>query len=185
MLPKTVNGGDKMKRIVPKPVMESNFREQIDNMLENGATYTQISNWLSNHGETISRQVISKYHKFGFNINAKAAEMYAEETRKSDERLTAAAKNQSATLQLYDKIIAAANDVDTSVIDDKTKIDMAIKAAKQREDFMREHGDSAIEEMAATIDELRAEIRDMNLLDLVRGISDDRTSKRIKKEDNS
>ncbi len=45
---------------------------------------------------------------------------------------------------------------------------------------MREHGDSAVEEMAATIEELRAEIREMNLLDLVRGISDERTQKRIK-----
>ena len=177
-----------MEKIVPKPIMKSNFREEIDNMLENGATYTQISNWLSNHGETISRQVISKYHKFGYNINAKAAEIYAEELSNdedSSERLAKAAKKQSDTLRLYDKFIAFGNDVDPNALDDRTKADMAIKAAKQREDFMREHGDSAMEEMAATIEELRAEIREMNLLEVIRGMSDDRTRKRIKASDNS
>lgn len=178
-----------MERIVPKPIMESKHREQIDNMLENGCTYTEISNWLSNNGETISRQVISKYHKFGFNINMATAEIYASkaalaEDERSKDRLVKAANEQSATLQLYDKFIAMGNDINIAALDDRVKADMAIKAAKQREDFMREHGDSAMEEMAATIDELRAEIRDMNLLDLVRGISDDRTSKRIKEKDN-
>jgi uncharacterized protein YaaN involved in tellurite resistance len=170
--------------------MESKYREKIDNMLENGDTYSSISNWLSNNGETISRQVISKYHKFGYNINMATAEVYAsqaalEEDERSKERLTKAAVEQSATLQLYDKLIASAIDVNTDLLDERTKVDMAIKAAKQREDFMREHGDSAMEEMAATIEELRAEIRDMNLLDVIRGISDDRTSKRIKASDHT
>ena len=185
MLRKTVKEVTHMERIVPKPVMESKFREQIDNMLENGNTYTQISNWLSNNGETISRQIISRYHKFGYNINVKAAAKYAESQDASDKRLEVAAMKQSDTLRLYDKIIAAAIDVNPDLLDDRSKMDMAIKAAKQREDFMREHGDSALEEMAATIEELRAEIRDMNLLDLVRGISDDRVKKRIKEEDST
>jgi hypothetical protein len=175
-----------MERIVPVPIKKSNFREDIDNMLENGATYTQISNWLENHGETISRQVISKYHKFGYNINAKAAEIYAEEIAKDEDsvkRLTKAAAKQSDTLKLYDKFIAFGNDVDPSALDDRTKADMAIKAAKQREDFMREHGDNAMEEMAATIEELRAEIREMNLIDVIRGLSDERTKKRLEKTD--
>ncbi len=169
-----------MERIVPKPVQESKYREQIDNMLENGNTYTQISNWLSNNGETISRQVISKYHKFGYNINAKAAEKYLDEDKKSEHRLEVAAIKQSDTLKLYDKLIVSAIEVNPELLDERTRVDLAIKAAKQREDFMREHGDSAVEEMAATIEELRAEIKDMNLLELVRGISDDRTKKRIK-----
>ena len=174
-----------MDRIVPKPIMESEFREDIDNMLENGCTYTEISNWLNNHGETISRQVISKYHKFGYNINVKAVEKYVEEDMKSVERLDKAANKQSDTLRLYDKIIASAIDVNTDMLDDKTKIDMAIKAAKQREDFMREHGDSAIEEMTKEIEDLRAQIRDMNLLEVIRGMSDDRTAKRLKASNNS
>lgn len=179
-----------MERIVPKPIMESSFREDIDNMLENGCTYTEISNWLSNHGETISRQVISKYHKFGYNINQATVEVYASkaalaEDERSKERLSKAANQQSATLQLYDKLIAAAIDVNPDLLDDRTKIDMAIKAAKQREDFMREHGDSALEEMTKEIEDLRAQIKDMNLLEVIRGMSDDRTSKRIKASDNS
>jgi hypothetical protein len=179
-----------MERIVPKPIMESKYREEIDHMLENGDTYSAISNWLSNHGETISRQVISKYHKFGYNINMATAEVYAsksalEEDERSKERLNKAANEQSATLQLYDKFISIGNDVVASNLDDRTKADIAIKAAKQREDFMREHGDSAMEEMAATIEELRAEIKEMNLLEVIRGMSDDRTRKRIKETDNS
>ena len=179
-----------MERIVPKPIMESNFREDIDNMLENGCTYTEISNWLSNHGETISRQVISKYHKFGYNINQAAAEVYASkaalaEDKRSKDRLAKAADEQSNTLRLYDKLIAAAIDVDPSLLDERTRVDMAIKAAKQREDFMREHGDSAVEEMTKEIEDLRAQIKDMNLLEVIRGMSDDRTRKRIKASDNS
>lgn len=174
-----------MDRIVPKPILESKYREEIDNMLENGCTYTEINTWLSNHGEKVSRQTISNYHKFGFNINVKAVEKYVEEDMKSVERLDKAAAKQSDTLRLYDKIIASAIDVNTDMLDDKTKIDMAIKAAKQREDFMREHGDSAIEEMTKEIEDLRAQIRDMNLLEVIRGMSDDRTAKRLKASDNS
>ena len=174
-----------MDRIVPKPILESKYREEIDNMLENGCTYTEINTWLSNHGEKVSRQTISNYHKFGFNINVKAVEKYVEEDMKSVERLDKAANKQSDTLRLYDKIIASAIDVNTDMLDDKTKIDMAIKAAKQREDFMREHGDSAIEEMTKEIEDLRAQIRDMNLLEVIRGMSDDRTNKRLKASNNS
>ena len=71
------------------------------------------------------------------------------------------------------------------MLDDKTKIDMAIKVDKQREEFMREHGDSAIEEMTKEIEDLRAQIRDMDLLNVIRGMSDDRTNKRLKASDNS
>lgn len=179
-----------MERIVPKPIMESSFREDIDNMLENGCTYTEISNWLGNHGETISRQVISKYHKFGYNINMATAEVYASKTalaedERSKERLNKAANQQSATLQLYDKFIAAAIDVNPDLLDDKTKVELAVKMAKQREDFMREHGDSAIDEMAAEIKDLKAEIKELNLLDVIRGMSDDRTNKRLKASDST
>lgn len=175
-----VKGGDKMDRIVPKPILESDFREDIDNMLENGCTYTEIHTWLSNHGEKISRQTISNYHKFGFNINVKAVEKYVQEDLKSAERLEKAATKQSDTLRFYDKFIGAALEVDPNRLDERTRVEVAVKLAKQREDFMREHGDSAIEEMAAEIEDLRAQIREMNLLEVIRGMSDDRTNKRLK-----
>jgi dTDP-4-amino-4,6-dideoxygalactose transaminase len=174
-----------MDRIVPKPILKSEFREDIDNMLENGNTYTEISNWLSNHGENISRQVISKYHKFGFNVNVKAVEKYIEEDKKSLERLDKAATKQSDTLRLYDKFIAAALEVNPDLLDERTRVEVAVKMAKQREDFMREHGDSAIEEMTREIEDLRAQIRDMDLLNVIRGMSDDRTAKRLKASNNS
>ena len=170
---------------VPLPILNSKYRKEIDDMLTQGDTYTAISRWLENNGERISRQTISQYHKFCFNINKVAAEVYKESQDASDERLLKAATEQSMTLKMYDKFIAFGNDVDPNALDDRTKADMAIKAAKQREDFMREHGDSAMEEMAATIEELRAEIRDMNLLEVIRGMSDDRTRKRIKASNNS
>ena len=165
------------------PIAKSEFRKEIDDMLANGDTYVAISNWLKNNGETISRATISKYAQFCFNINAAVVQKYTQED--SDARLEELAEEGALTLRLYDKFIAFGNDVDPNALDDRTKADMAIKAAKQREDFMREHGDSAMEEMAATIEELRAEIREMNLLEVIRGMSDDRTRKRIKASDNS
>lgn len=169
---------------VPLPILNSKYRKEIDDMLTQGDTYTAISRWLENNGERISRQTISQYHKFCFNINKVAAEVYKESQDASDERLHKAAVEQSMTLKMYDKFIQMGNAVDPSMLDDRTKADIAIKAAKQREDFMREHGDSAMEEMAATIEELRAEIKEMNLLEVIRGISDDRTRKRTKETDN-
>ena len=80
---------------------------------------------------------------------------------------------------------AAALEVNPELLDEKTRVEVGVKLAKQREDFMREHGDSAIEEMTKEIEDLRAQIRDMNLLEVIRGMSDDRTNKRLKASNNS
>lgn len=170
---------------VPLPILKSAFRKEIDEMLSNGDSYSAISRWLDNQGEKVTRQTISQYHKFCFNINKAAAEVYQEAQAESDERLHKAAVEQSNTLKLYDKFISAAAEIDPSRLDERTVVEIAVKMAKQREDFMREHGDSAVEEMTKEIEDLRSQIKEMNLLEVIRGMSDDRTRKRIKASNNS
>ena len=64
---------------VPRSIMASKYRKEIDQMLKDGDSYTAISNWLRNEGEPIGRNTISKYHKFCFNINDAAAEIYTQQ----------------------------------------------------------------------------------------------------------
>jgi len=118
---------------VPKPIRNSEYREDIDKMLAAGEPYTAISNWLRNNGEVVSRNVLAKYHKFCFNINEEAAKVYTQAD--SEAKLKAEAVKGASTLSLYDKFIAAAIDVNPSMLDDKTKVELAVKMAKQREDL--------------------------------------------------
>jgi hypothetical protein len=162
---------------VPRPIRQSNFREEIDNMLDAGDSYTAISNWLRNNGEVISRNVIAKYHKFCYNSAELAVEMYKEEA--SQMRLQDNAKKQVNTLHLYDKLIEAGADVSPSLVDERSRIDFALKAAKQREDFLKEHGDQEAELQTQLLKEIRDELIKGSLEQLIEGMSDERTKKRI------
>ena len=162
---------------VPKPIRQSKYREEIDNMLDGGDSYTAISKWLRNNGEVISRNVIAKYHKFCYNSADLAVEMYKEEASKM--RLEENAKKQVNTLHLYDKLIEAGAEVSPNLVDEKSRIDFALKAAKQREDFLREHGDQEAELQTQLLKEIRDELIKGSLEDLIRGMSDERTKKRI------
>lgn len=162
---------------VPKPIRQSQYREEIDNMLDDGDSYTAISNWLRNNGEVISRNVIAKYHKFCYNSADLAVEIYKEEV--SQQRLQDNAKKQVNTLHLYDKLIEAGAEVSPNLVDEKSRIDFALKAAKQREDFLREHGDQEAELQSQLLKEIRDELIKGSLEDLIRGMSDERTKKRI------
>jgi hypothetical protein len=162
---------------VPGPIARSEFRKEIDDMLAEGETYVAISNWLRNNGEVISRELLSKYHRFCFNPNVKAVELYTQ--KDSEARLTEAAKKQVNTLQLYDKLIEAGSDVRPSLVDERSRIDFALKAAKQREDFLREHGDTTAEEQTQILKEIRDELIKGSLSDIIEGLSNERVKKRI------
>jgi putative cell wall-binding protein len=162
---------------VPGRIARSEFRKEIDDMLSEGETYTAISNWLRNNGEVISRELISKYHRFCFNTNVRAAELYTQE--ESEARLTEAAKKQVNTLHLYDKLIEAGADVVPTLVDERSRIDFALKAAKQREDFLREHGDSSAEEQTQILKDIRDELIKGSLTDIIEGISNERVKKRV------
>jgi len=162
---------------VPKPIAHSQFRKEIDDMLSEGETYTGISNWLRNNGEVISRNVIAKYHKFCFNCEDMAVQMYTEE--QSKQRLTQAAKKQVNTLHLYDKLIESGAEVTPDLIDERSRIDFALKAAKQREDFLKEHGDTGLEEQTQILREIRDELIKGSLTDIIEGLSNERVKKRI------
>jgi hypothetical protein len=162
---------------VPGRIARSEYRKEIDEMLSNGDTYVAISNWLKNNGEVISRELISKYHRFCFNPNVKAAELYTQAD--SEAKLTEAAKKQVNTLHLYDKLIEAGADVSPNLVDERSRIDFALKAAKQREDFLREHGDQEAEQQTQLLKEIRDELIKGSLEDLIQGLSNDRVKKRI------
>jgi len=164
---------------VPGPIAKSEFRKEIDDMLLDGETYVAISNWLRNNGEVISRNLLAKYHKFCFNPNDKAVELYTQAD--SEASLTAAAKKQVNTLHLYDKLIEAGADVTPTLVDERSRIDFALKAAKQREDFLREHGDSSAEEQTQLLRDIRDELIKGSLNDIIEGISNERVKKRITK----
>lgn len=162
---------------VPKPIRNSEYREDIDKMLAAGEPYTAISNWLRNNGEVVSRNVLAKYHKFCFNINDAAAKVYTQAD--SERKLREEAVKTASTIDLYDKYIAMGNEVNPSMLDERTKADMALKAAKQREDFLREHGDQEAEQQTQLLKEIRDELIKGSLEDLIKGLSDERTKKRI------
>lgn len=170
-------GGEDMD--VPMSIMKSKYRQEIDQMLRNGDTYTAISNWLRNNGETISRNIISKYHKFCFNINKEAADLYQQ--RVSEQVLRGEAEKVVSTLELYDKYIALGANVNPTMINDDKMADLALKAGKQREDFLREHGDQEAEVQTQLLKEIRDELVKGSLDKLIQGLSDERTKKRIVK----
>ena len=171
-----MHGGEHMID-VPGPIAKSEFREEIDDMLSKGEPYTAISNWLRNNGEVISRNLLAKYHKFCFNINDAAAKVYTQAD--SERKLREEAVKTASTIDLYDKYISMGNEVDPSMLDERTKADMALKAAKQREDFLKEHGDQEAEQQTQLLKEIRDELIKGSLEDLIKGLSDERTKKRI------
>jgi hypothetical protein len=174
-----VQGGEDMIVDVPKSIMVSKHREQIDDMLKEGDSYTAISNWLRNNGEHISRNTISKYHKFCFNINDTAAEIYTQQH--SEAKLLEEAEKVVSTLELYDKFIQAGQYIDPSMIDPKYAADLAMKAAKQKEDFLKEHGNQEAEQQTQLLKEIRDELLKSNLKDLIEGMSNDRVKQRLNK----
>lgn len=171
-----MQGGEDMID-VPGPIARSEYRKEIDDMLANGDTYVAISNWLRNNGEVISRNLLAKYHKFCFNINDKAAMIYNQAA--SEARLEEEAVKAAITLQLCDKYLEMGMEVNPYNLDDKSKAEIALKAAKQREDFLKEHGDRDAEIQTQLLKEIRDELIKGSLEDLIRGMSDERTKKRI------
>lgn len=169
-------GGDNVMD-VPKSIIASKYRKEIDQMLSDGDNYTAISNWLRNNGEHISRNTISKYHKFCFNINDAAAEIYTQQH--SEQKLLSEAEKVVSTLKLYDKFIEAGQNVNPDLIDPKFAADLALKSAKQKEDFLKEHGDKEAELQSQLLREIRDELIKQDLTELIKGISDERVKQRI------
>jgi hypothetical protein len=168
---------------IPGPIAKSEFRKEIDDMLGNGDTYVAISNWLKNNGENISRDTISKYARFCFNVNAAVVQKYTQED--SDARLEQLAEEGALTLKLYDKFIKAAYEIDPSLLDPKTIVEIGTKHAKQREDFLAEHGDREAELQSQLLREIRDELVKQDLTEMMKGISDERTKQRLSKATDS
>lgn len=138
---------------VPLVIKKNPYREQIDEMLIEGKSYTEIEKWLKANDAGVARQTISKYHKFCFNVNAEAAEIYNDEASKA--KLQGEAQKQVDIIRFYDKIINSAEEADLSIVDPQRRVDLALRAAKQREEFLKEHGDKIEEERIQVLKDIR------------------------------
>lgn len=124
----------------PNAVKSSRFRKQIDDMLANGETYTNIHKWLKKEGDNISRQTISNYYKNDFNIHDTAVEIYNDENSK--ENLNKAARKEVDVLEYYDKLIEKGQNTSFVDVSDKEKHELALKAGKQKTDYLKDEPDS-------------------------------------------
>lgn len=161
---------------VPKSIERSLYRKELDDMLAEGEmSYSKIEAWFREHGEAVSRQAVSKYHKFCFNVNAKAVELYEEEKNSSEDRLIEAAKKEVNALKLYDKIISEAMNVATGAVDPARLIDLALKASKQRQEHIEAVGDLHEEERIQILKDIRELLLNRELRKAIAGVKSRRT----------
>ena len=153
---------------VPRTIENSKYRKEIDDMLSEGKSINHINKWLREHGEGISRQSLTTYHKFCFNINAKAEELYTQE--QSEEKLVEAARKEVNALKLYDKIISEAMNVNTGAVDPVRLLDLALKAGKQRQEHIDAVGDQYEEERIQVLKDIREFILSAEVRKELRGL---------------
>jgi len=166
---------------VPPKIKENPYKDKIDEMLTNGHMIKEVVAFLEEVGHPVSRNLLGKYKNNCLDVNAEAVDLYIQKQAMKD-----AAEKQVSTLEFYDKLINAGTSVNPNMINDDKVVDLALKAAKQKEDFLREHGDKEAEIHTQLLKEIRDELLQMNLMDVIRGISNDRTAKRrTSEEDNS
>lgn len=119
----------------PNAIKSSKYRKQIDDMLAQGETYTNIHKWLKKKSVSISRQTISNYHKNDFNIHDTAVEIYNDKHSKN--ALNDAAEKEVDVLEYYDKLIEKGQNTNFVEMSDKEKHELALKAAKQKSDYLK------------------------------------------------
>lgn len=86
-------------------IFQSPYKEQIDEFLTQGKNYSEISRWLKEHGNTISRKYISNYHKEIFNVQEKAIQRYKEQNQKLEQ----ATSKYLLEIKLIDKYLKEAD----------------------------------------------------------------------------
>ena len=153
---------------IPRTIENSKYRKEIDDMLADGKSINQINKWLREHGEGISRQSLTKYHKYCFNVAAKAEEVYTQE--QSEEKLIDAAKKEVNALKLYDKIISEAMNVNTGAVDPVRLLDLALKAGKQRQEHIEAVGDQYEEERIQVLKDIREILLSKDIRRELRGL---------------
>lgn len=158
---------------VPLVIKKNPYREEIDDMLIAGKSYSEIERWLDEKGAKVGRNTISKYHKFCFNVNEEAVEIYNE--RKSKEKLQNEAEKGADVLDFYDKVISKALQCDLDKVDPARRTDLGLRAAKQREEFLKEHGDKLEEERIQVLKDIRQILLDNDIRTALSGIKSRRT----------
>jgi hypothetical protein len=120
----------------PSAVEISPHRKEIEEMLREGKSPDFISTWLKNLGVSISRSAIYRYKKDKFNIKAEAIRKYNDE--KSQERLDGASDKKLDTVKYRDKLIKKGQETGFFDMSDKEIHEIALKAAKQNDDFFKD-----------------------------------------------
>lgn len=159
---------------IPLVISNNPFKKELTDMLLEGKSIKQVVQFLEEMGHPVSRNTLGKYKREELDINAKAVDVYLEETKLNEK-----VEEQVSTLKLYDKIIQAGASINTTMIDEARLLDSSLKAAKQKEDFLREHGDKESEIQSQLLKEIRDELRMQDLTKLIEGLSDERTKKRL------
>lgn len=140
---------------VPITIIKCDYRNDIDQMLLDGVSYTRIVKWLKDRGVGMSRNTISKYHKNCFDVEGKAVSIYLDNQEKSEEVFNDAVEKQIGIIELYDKLIAAGINTNIDLLDPKGKIDAALKAAKQKQDLMDRSGEEYDQEKTELLRAIR------------------------------
>lgn len=169
-----VPGGDNMASI-PNVILKNTFKDDIDDMLLNGVSLRQVEQFLKERGEPISRQTLGKYKKEHLDVNSKAVDLYLE---RNQSKLEEEVEKQVSTLEFYDKLIAAGTSVNPLMMDDSKVVDAALKAAKDKEAFLSNHGDKEAELQSQLMKDILDELRAQGMDAILRDLSDKRTEKR-------
>lgn len=142
----------------PNKVKISRYRKDIDEMLIDGVTPTEISKWLKkqNPPENIGKTAIYDYKNNDFNINDEATQAYNE--KKSKERLKSAVDKKVSEIQYCDDIIDTAAKVGLHV--DKaqgiTNLDikkLGLQAVKVKHDITKNDPPVVVEVKVGEMDE--------------------------------
>jgi hypothetical protein len=125
-----INMGKSAVELSPK-------RKKIEEMILEGETDRDISDWTKNQGCYICKSAINNYRK-KFNPKKKAREKYHD--KKSKERLDKAADEIVSDLEFLDKVKDVASKVNVQVDDDTKPIDIVkvgIQAVKTKNEILK------------------------------------------------
>lgn len=128
----------------PSKVKNSKFRQDIDSFLTEGKSYTWISKWLEENGESISPASIRRYHKKDFNIQKKGVEKYYDD-KESEKKLNESASSYSDDIHKIDNYLEQADK--KLNLDDLSQGQLAqfiIQLLREKRERLKQDGDIII-----------------------------------------
>lgn len=115
-------------------IFKNPFKDQIDQFLIEGRPYIEISRWLKEKGEPISRKYIAEYHDEMFNFEEEGKRRY-----KQKQLLEGAASNYYLELTLIDKYLKEVDkQLDTSALSPGQLSLFMINLMKRKQELLKE-----------------------------------------------